>query len=233
MLSAAPRRLGSFARRAAAAAIAHSPRGVDNEPLQRRDLELLRWSAEQYAARTDQLQLLAGCGARTMRRTTARLRARGLIEARALFVGEPAWVTPTSAGLRLSGSPFRVWSIRVGLLQHVGAVNDVRLHIHERASSSLWICERALARERKDRQDHLPDALVITEDGQRVAIEVELTPKSEKRLIAILDELSHRFDALAYFCAPATQRQLGALADSGRWPKLSVRPLPEPRGSGR
>ncbi len=99
------------------------------EPLRARDLELLRWLAEQYGARIDQLEVLLVCGPRTVQRSLARLRAAGLIETRRLLVGEPAWAIPTSAGLRTTGHGFGLWHPRVGLLAHVATVNDVRLHI--------------------------------------------------------------------------------------------------------
>ena len=35
-----------------------------------------------------------------------------------------------------------------------------------------------------------------------------------------------RFDAVVYFCAPGPHRLLSELEASGRWPRLSVRPLP-------
>jgi hypothetical protein len=68
---------------------------------------------------------------------------------------------------------------------------------------------------------------VVLVDGQRVAIEVELTVKSQRRLTAILDELTGRFDTVLYFCAPGPHRQLSGFAESGRWPTLGVRELPE------
>jgi hypothetical protein len=188
------------------------------------DVELLRWLAEQYAARADQLELLLGCGERTVQRTTARLRSAGLIQTQRLLVGEPAWVVPTSAGLRLSGHGFPVWRPHLALLAHVAAVNDVRLHVQRRSPRSEWVAERLLAREREG-TEHLCDGLVL-DGARRIAIEVELTVKSRKRVTAILDELSERHDAVLYYCAPAPHRQLKQLHASGRWPKLGVRELP-------
>jgi len=109
-------------------------------------------------------------------------------------------------------------------MAHVGAVNDVRLHVQQRSPDSEWVPERVLARERGS-GEHLPDAVVLT-DGQRVAIEVELTVKSRRRLTGILDELSGRFDAVVYFCTPGPCRLLTELAGAGRWPALGVRELP-------
>jgi hypothetical protein len=221
------------ARGLRARSIASTPRPrtacPGGELLRRRDLDILAWTGEQYAARTDQLQMLMGAAPRTVQRTLARLRDHGLITTRRLLAGEPAWVLPTPAGLRACGSSFGVWQPRIGLLAHVAAVNDVRLHIQRRSPESEWIAERTLTRDRQA-GEHLPDALVLA-DEQRVAVEVELTVKSQRRVITILDDLARRFDAIVYFCAPAPNRQLTELADSGRWPTLGVRELPRQQDS--
>lgn len=196
----------------------------------RRDLDALAWAGEQYAARADQLSVLLGCGPRTVQRLIARLRQARLADQRRLLAGEPAWVIPTVKGLRACDLSFGAWRPRLGLLSHVAAVNDVRLHIQERSPEAEWVCERVLAREREHPGEHLPDALVITED-RRVAIEVELTVKSRKRLESILNELAGRYDAVLYFCAPAPRRVLGELADTGRWPALGLRELPVRSGA--
>jgi hypothetical protein len=193
--------------------------------LRRSDLELVAWVGEQYAARADHVERRLGCGLRTVQRTLARLREHGMVSTRRVLVGEPAWVLPTTAGLRACGSPFGVWQPRIGLLAHVAAVNEVRLHVEGRSPTTEWACERLLARERQS-TEHLPDAVVFL-DGQRVAVEVELTVKSRSRVTAILDELTSRFDSVVYFCAPAAHRQLTELAGSGRWPALGVRELPQ------
>lgn len=208
-----------------------APRGrrCGQETLRRRDLDVLGWLGEQYGARVDQLETLLDCGPRTVQRVIGRLRDQGLITTRRLLVGEPAWVIPTSTGLRAAGQSFAAWQPRIGLLAHVAAVNDVRLHVQARSPESEWVPERLLARERQA-GEHLPDGLVIAE-GRRVGIEVELTIKSQRRVTAILDELTRRFDAVLYFCAPGPHRQLTQLTETGRWPPLGVRELPHPNTS--
>ncbi len=207
--------------------VSSAPRTAPREiqaALRRRDLNVVPWLAEQYGARTDQLELLLGCGPRTVQRTVARLRAAGLVRTQRMIVGEPAWVTPTTAGIAACCPGFGVWRPRIGLLAHVAAVNDVRLHVQARAPQAEWVPERVLAKERGAGQ-HLLDGVAITA-GRRVAIEVELTAKSHRRITAILDELAGRYDAVLYFCAPGPHRQLSELAAGGRWPTLGVRELP-------
>jgi hypothetical protein len=202
---------------------------AEHEVLRRRDLEVVGWLAEQYGARVDHLEVLLGAGPRTVQRTVTRLRAAGLVTTRRVLVDEPAWVLPTGAGMAACSSGFGVWRPRIGSLSHVAAVNDVRLHVQGRAPSTEWVPERVLARDRLP-GEHLCDGVAIV-DGRRVAIEVELTVKSRRRITAILDELAVRFDAVLYFCAPGPHRQLTELAGSGRWPTLGVRELPtQPSG---
>jgi hypothetical protein len=111
-----------------------------------RDLFVLGWVCEQYGARADQLEILLGCGPRTVQRLLARLRDAGLIGTRRLLVGESVWAIPTSRGLRASGQGFGIWHPRLGGLAHIAAVTDVRLHIHARSPQSEWVPERVLAR---------------------------------------------------------------------------------------
>jgi hypothetical protein len=199
-------------------------RRAEHGVLHRRDIEVLGWLAEQYGARVDQLELLMECVPRTVQRTVTRLRAAGLVRTERVLVGEPTWVLPTAAGMAACSSGFGVWRPRLGSLAHVAAVNDVRLHVQGRAPSTEWIPERVLARDRLA-GEHLADGVAITE-GRKVAIEVELTVKSRRRVTAILDELTGRFDAVLYFCAAGPYRQLTELAGTGRWPTLGVRELP-------
>lgn len=220
------------ASRRAQRGISRASRGAGragHEVLRRRDIEVLGWVAEQYGARVDQLEVLMGAGPRTVQRTVRRLRAAGLVRTERVLVGEPAWVLPTAAGMAACSSGFCAWRPRIGLLAHVAATNDVRLHIQGRAPSTDWVPERTLARDRQA-GEHLPDGVAITE-GRRVAIEVELTAKSRRRVTAILDELTGRFDAVLYFCAAGPHRQLTDLAESGRWPTLGVRELPGRAGT--
>jgi hypothetical protein len=207
-------------------------RRQDCQRLRASDLQLLAWLSEQYGARADQLAQLLGCGPRTVQRTLARLRAAGMVQVTRILVGEAAWVIPTTAGIRAGGYGFPAWRSRVALLAHLAAVNGVRLHVQSHSPDSEWVSERLLALQRQP-GEHLPDALVLA-GGKTIAIEVELTIKSIRRTRAILDELSARFDAVAYFCAPGPQRLLDELSASGGWPQLSVRGLPSaPTASSR
>lgn len=191
-----------------------------------RDLQALGWISEQYAVRLDELAVLLGRSERTAQRFARRCRAGGLVHAQPVLAGEPSWLWLTSAGRRIAPTDYRGWSMRIGLLAHVSAVNRVRLYVSERSPESEWICERRLAQD-LPRGRHLPDAVVQTPGGARHAIEVELTPKSHRRLETIIDELHDGHDAIVYFTTPVTQRQLKRLGASERWPRLALRTVPD------
>lgn len=199
--------------------------------LSRRDLETLGWISEQYAVRMDELAVLLGRSERTAQRFARRCRAGGLVHAQPVLAGEPTWLWLTSAGRRLAPTEFKGWSMRVGLLAHVSAVNRVRLYVAARSPESEWVCERRLAQD-VPRSRHLPDAVVQT-GGARHAIEVELTPKSNRRLEAIIDELCAGYDAVVYFTTPHTRRQLQRLNEGERWAKLAIRDVPSLSTAGQ
>jgi hypothetical protein len=198
---------------------------VESAVMSRRDLDVLRWVGEQYAVRSDQLVAGLGCNPRTVQRLLARLREQRFADVRHLLVGEPAWVIPTVRGLRAAGLSFGVWRPRLGSLAHVCAVTEVRLHVQSRSPEGEWVCERALAREKLTPQEHLADGVVVL-NGRRLAIEVELTVKSKRRTRLIIDELTGRYDAVLYYCAPGPRRLISELAVEESWPSLGIRDLP-------
>ncbi len=194
------------------------------------ELQVLGWLSEQYAAPLVQVAVAMGRAERSARRSVARLRAAGLVEASSVLARGGVWVWLTARGQRLAQTGFSPWRMRPGLLAHVAAVNEVRLHIARRAPEAVWVCERQLARDAARRDTHLPDALVLV-GAERHAIEVELTPKARVRTTAIVAGLVAGHDAVVYFCAPRARPALDELAAGGQYPKLVVRDLPTAAGA--
>jgi len=196
-----------------------------------RDLRLLAWMGEQYAARLDHLQAMMGT--RSMdpaQRFAWRLCEAQFARKERIVTHHPTWVMPTAAGLAVCGLPYEVWTPALGRLAHVGAINDVRAHVQAQRPESEWISERQLELEvakAARRGKHLPDGVLILE-GRNVAIEVELTAKKPEQAEAALDDHAEGFDGILYYCAPKAYRQLTRLKQTGRWPKLQVRELPQP-----
>ena len=81
-------------------------------------------------------------------------------------------------------------------------------------------------RTQRETKVDIPDA-IFEVNGERHAIEVELSNKTKRRLRHTLEERSARYDAVIYFCGPRTRKLLDDAKGEGCWPKLIVRGLPE------
>ncbi|SRR5579883_94256 len=179
--------------------------------LTERDLACLRWIAQQYAIRLDQLQRLllwhtpevdrakvrVGTDRLSKERTyktLARWDALGLIEYGNILDGESRWIWLTAKGLREIGSPLRYNKPSTVRLSHLYFCNQVRLWIESRRPEDHWQSEREIKAEhqqleRGERQYHLPDAVLYAANGKVSAIEVELQPKTRDQVEGILTEL--------------------------------------------
>ncbi|HEY7932431.1 MAG TPA: hypothetical protein VID48_01285 [Solirubrobacteraceae bacterium] len=196
-----------------------------------RDPEVLRWLVQQYGGRLDHIAALLGSSYQQARRVAGRLHAHKLVRYEQIVVGEPTWVIPTAAGLRFVAANFRLWTPRLALLGHYVATNDVRIHLQRGATDAVWTSERELFQELGIR-GHLPDGL-LTINGKRIAIEVELTLKTPARLRRNIELLMRGFDGAVYYAAPAPHKRLTEIVDSGRYPNLRVRELPSTNGVQR
>jgi len=195
-----------------------------------RDIELLRIVGEQYALTLPQLARLMRCSEHAARWLRSRWERAGWAKGRALLVGEPVFVWLTRRGTSLAGIDYAVWRPNPGMLAHIAAVTDVRLHVLDGHPDATWVCERELHQELAatpgGRQRHRPDGLVVI-DGREVAVEVELTLKRRARIEQIMAELVARYGSVTYFAAPAPRRALTAVAaDIGR-DRVQVLPLPK------
>jgi len=185
----------------------------------------LRLLSEQAAIPLDQLARLCEASLGEAVAIAQALEEAGCIEHRRFLVGDHPWFWPSRRGARLAGTGFPYAAPDVSMLAHRRAVNEVRLYLAERAPQGRWVCERTVYR-RRDPDDHLPDA-VFEIDGERHAIEAELSRKREREIHHIVAQHSDRYDAVLYFCGAETYRAMKRLAAEGRWPKLIVRRLPE------
>jgi hypothetical protein len=199
---------------------------VDDRPrAEDEQLHVLRLLSEQVAVPLDQLARFLGVGLQEAVRIAQRLDQAGLIDSRRFLVRDSPWLWLSHRGVRRAGTGFPHSAPDVAMLAHRRAVNEVRLYLAERAPKGRWLCERTVYRQR-DPDGHLPDA-VFEIDGERHAIEAELSHKGHRRIRQIVAEHSNRYDAVLYFCGPYPYRLLKQLHAEGRWPKLVVRRVPE------
>ena len=166
-----------------------TPLSTDNVRLTQRDLDAVRWIAEQQAVRLDTIgRLLASRGTavdgRALRRLAQRWDAAGLIRRRRILANAPSILWPTADGVRSAGITLkagqRAEAPSIGTLHHTLALAEVRL-VYERMGFT-WTAERFL---RAAGSGHRADGLAVKGD-QRVLVEVERTQKERERLADIL-----------------------------------------------
>ncbi len=185
---------------------------------------LLRLLAEQGTIPLDQLARFIGRSLEATVRALAKLEEAGQVEHRRFLVRDFPWFWPSRAGIQRSETGFAYHRPDVAAIAHRRAVNEVRLHLAAKAPRGRWVCERSVWRQR-DPADHLPDA-VFEIDGERHAIEAELSCKQNSEIRSIVAQHSNRYDAVLYFCGPYPYSLLKRVQAEGRWPKLVVRRLP-------
>jgi hypothetical protein len=213
-----------------------------------------------YGVQLDQLGAFLGLSARQARGLTTRWAARGLADTAVLSPGQP-WTWLTRTGLQACGTRYSAAPPALPRLPHIRAVTAVRLAMEGAPgyaeSAGHWRSERRLrsrlggrlgAREHlPDAEVHWPDAAAVPWAGECWAVEVELTPKTVSRTVAIMRGLLDRTGdygspaaqvraagqpprhaRVVYVCAPAalgtvlrSRAQLGSLAG-----RVEVRELP-------
>ena len=190
--------------------------------LTQRDLETLSFLAEQRLALSAQVAVLLGTSAGTAASRLTRLADAKLLRREPAFPGDSPWYRITRRGLAVIESPLPTPKLDLRSYQHDvgvawlwlaargGALGPVDEILGERRLRSLDGArapgEEALAvrlggfgphgRERL----HYPDLVLRTADGRRIALELELTPKTRTRLETILGGYGAdcRFDGVVY-----------------------------------
>lgn len=181
-----------------------------------RDWDVLAWIAEQYAVRLDHVCILlgqqAGKGAKApdrisenaARQVLVRWQRAGWAASRKILVAEPAWVWTSTKGLHELGYDFKLYAPTLARIDHLHAINEIRLLLARDHPESRWISERqlraTLSYEKGASLPHLPDGALRTPQGM-VAIEVELTPKKRSEVRLILLDVLRRYHAVWYFAS--------------------------------
>ncbi len=218
-----------------------------------RDQHTLPWIAEQYAARLDQVQALlsrnpgpsastSGISLSATLQVIRRWMELKLVEYRRIVHGEPGWVWLTPHGLSELGLAYTKYIPKLSALPHLYLVNQLRLIHEQRNAEYLWKSERTLRTELPKREagvsvSHIPDG-VISDPNGFIALEVELSIKSQERLIAIFQALLEeageedqpKYARVWYFATTATQHHLEEALDNLE-PSLQERVKIYPLGS--
>ncbi len=180
-----------------------------------RDEYALTWIGLQYGIRLDHLQWLLGrfpgkdaahsnwISEGAARDVVERWKLGKWVQQARIRAHEPFWVWPTRLGLRKIGLPYSYRDLaRTGLddLNHLYAMNEIRIHLGDDEEGTQWISERqllqGLIRDKGRDLLHRPDAEIHWADGQIFAVEAELSTKKPFELAENVMELLRGEDYL-------------------------------------
>jgi hypothetical protein len=191
----------------------------------RTDRELVRFIGRHGIVSMGNVMDELGVGRTAAYRRVARCIEQGLLERIALLREEPAVLRATRAGLRWSGLGLPLATVSPATIGHELRCVSVAQHLAFEFGSRPILTEREIAfeeraegraiasaklAERPDRGPrlHRPDLAVMSDEGT-VAIEVELTPKAPRRLLAIMRAWRRAswVAEVRYCCEPGATRR--------------------------
>jgi hypothetical protein len=201
-----------------------------NLSINERDASVLGPLAEHRLLIVPQLALLLGVSERTAARRLKVLQEDRLLEVRSIFSGAPGAVAIRSRGLRATGSPLKAPQLNLNEYRHdvgvgwlwlaarsgsLGELNglatDRRMQAADAAAlagglTPQWGIGLGLLGPHGRPQHHYPDLMLDMASGHRVAVELELTGKSTRRMTRIMGAYASdaRIDHVLYLAANRT-----------------------------
>ncbi len=142
-----------------------------------------------------------------------RLVKEGLIIHQRIFHGRPGLFKLSSKGAKFTDLPPLV-NVPLNHYRHQLLAIEVSLRCRQLYPEAVWISERQLQKEKFydgiGKRGHLADGLLVFPDGQKIAIEIELTKKAASRRLRILKYYGAQFsiNEVWYYC---DKRLLNAL----------------------
>ena len=211
-------------------------------PLRDRDLEVLRFAADQRLFLGAHVRSLLGCSSGMALASLRRLVGHGLVERHRVFHGEPSAYTASRAGLRMVGSSLApaqldlsayahdigvVWAELAARRGTIGPMAAVISERRMRSEDSVLHADPLRDRGRRlavrlggvgpagRARLHYPDLMLVTPEGRMIAVEVELSAKGRRRRDGILLGYAgaNHIDAVLYLVErPAVARAVEASA---------------------
>ena len=190
-----------------------------------REREIVTWVGRLGAVSVEQIGRRFGVGRSVAYEQVRRLVGAGLLERTQTLSGDPTLISATRDGITYAGLGLRAAAIRIGEVEHWLACADVAIELEDLHGPERVLTERELRQREAITgrpfasaklgqtvhgywRRHWPDLAVIEDDGITV-YEVELTPKSRRRLEAILRawRRARHVKRCVYMCPPSTPTQ--------------------------
>ena len=189
------------------------------------EFELLRLIAEQGAIPFDQLARFLGGEQEQAARVAKHLTYAGYADYGRFLMDEPPWVWLRRRGARFSGTGLWPVGVKVGAIARMRAVNEVRLHIANRAPEARWVSGRTVVRE-QGKRGRRPNAVVeIGSERHAIVVKHGVPQELERERTAIEDHMAG-YDAVICFANPRPRALLERFKAEYHWPKLVIRPIP-------
>ncbi len=191
----------------------------------RREREIVRWVARLGAVSVGHVGSRFGVGRSVAYELVRRLVAGGLLERTPTLAGDPTLISATASGVAYAGLGLPPATIRIGEVDHWLACADVAIDFERRHGPESVLTDRELrfreqltgrpiasAKLGETRNSywrvHHPD-LAVVESERTTAYEVELTPKSRRRLETIIRawRRARHVERCVYLCPAGPTQQ--------------------------
>ena len=191
----------------------------------RREREIVRWVARLGAVSVGQIGSRFGVGRSVAYELVGRLVAGGLLERTQTLAGDPTLISATASGIAYAGLGLPPATMRIGEVDHWLACADVAIELERRHGPESVLTDRELrfreqltgrpiasAKLGETRNGywrvHHPD-LAVVESERTTAYEVELTPKSRRRLETIIRawRRARHVERCVYLCPAGPTQQ--------------------------
>jgi transposase len=197
-----------------------------------REREIVSWVARLGAVSVDQIGRRFGVGRSVGYDLVRRLVTLGLLERTQTVIGDPSLISATRDGITYAGLGLKRPALRIGQVDHWLTCADVAIELEARYGADRLVSERELRFQAQltgkplgaakvgemangSPRVHWPDLAVHTAEGL-VVYEVELTPKSRRRLDKIIRawRRAREVERCVYLCprsSPTQQVVAGAI----------------------
>ena len=187
---------------------------------ERRDTKIIRFINEFGFCELPQIEKQFGLSKHRAYKVMQRLVKYGYVIHERIFYHRHGIYRVTCEGAQLTGLP-RLYKVPVGIYEHQLAVIEIYIQLMRQYPGATWMSERIIRklgympRVGRGREKHFSDAIFYLPDGKLVAIEVELTMKSKRRLKDILTAYMCQLEIkeVWYFCSPEIIERVKILAN--------------------
>lgn len=170
-----------------------------------KDLEMMRWINARGSANASQISQAFNGHLKVIYRRLRFLTQEGFLKYYALFRDLPGAWALTEQGVDLCDSELPPAAISFGRLRHDKFLVDLEIDLFAQFDVIEWKTERVLRKnaghQGVGQRGHIPDGVMILDDGRRIAVELELSTKGEERLRKIMQqyEADSFHDEIWYF----------------------------------